>query len=104
MRPMTDKRTPTQNNAIHKYCDLAAETLNFSGFEMKAVLEKKAMDVPWSKETFKRCLWIPAQRALFNKEHSSELTTAEVDKVYQVLARFLSTEFGVDVAFPSKEE
>jgi len=61
---MREQRTLTQNRALHKYCELLAEALNDAGYEMKAVLAVKVVDVPWSKELVKEALWKPIQAAM----------------------------------------
>ena len=100
---MEEKRTSTQNNSIHLLCEMYAEALNDSGYEMKAVLAVKEVDVPWSKETIKEVLFKPIMLAMFDKKSTTELTTKEVSEVYETLNRHLASKFGVSVSFPSRE-
>ena len=53
---MPQRKLP-QNSALHKYFELLADALNDAGYDMKAVLEKKEVDVPWEGEMVKRVLW-----------------------------------------------
>jgi hypothetical protein len=95
------QRTITQNKALHRYFELLAEALNDAGYEMKAVLAVKSVDVPWNKETIKEVLWKPIQEAMTNKDSTTELNTVDVSEVYQVLDRHIAQNFGVHVPFPS---
>lgn len=36
-------------------------------------------------------------------ESTTELTTTDIDKIYEILNRHISEKFGVEVDFPSKE-
>ena len=98
------QRTLPQNSALHKYFELLADALNDAGYDMKAVLEKKEVDVPWDGEMVKRVLWKGIQIAKFDKESTTKLETDEVNKVYEILDRHISSHFGVHVEFPSYEE
>lgn len=98
------KRTETQNNSLHLYFRLLAEELNDSGQEMKIALPKiRQTDVPWTEETIKECLWRPIQDAQLRKKSTTQLTTSEVNKIYETLNRHLGERLGVHVPFPSIE-
>jgi len=97
------KRTPTQNNALHKYFELLADALNDAGLDMKRTL-RQDIDIPWTKETIKEYLWKPIQRAQVMKGSTTELNTSEVSKIYETLNRHLGEKTGVFVPFPSVEE
>lgn len=96
-----DKRTLQQNKSLHKYFDLLANELNDAGLDMKKVI---TVDVPWSAETIKEWIWKPVQKAQLLKESTTEMTTAEVNKVYETVNRLMAEKFGVSVPFPSDEE
>ena len=95
-------RTSTQNKALHKYFELLADELNSAGLDMKKTL-KQTVDIPWSKETVKDYLWRPIQNAQLEKESTTELTTDEINKVYEVLNRHLGEKLQIHVPFPSSE-
>ena len=96
------QRTKQQNKALHKYFTLLAQTLNEAGYDMKRTL-KKDVDIPWQPSTVKDFLWRPIQEAYLQKESTTELTTKDIDKVFDVLNRHLGEKLGVHVAFPSIE-
>ena len=91
--------TSQQNKALHVGFQLLAEALNDSGYEMKAVLAVKNIDIPWTKESVKEVLWRPIQLAMTEKG-STELGITEVSDVWDVLLRHLGENFGVTVEFP----
>ena len=95
--------TRTQQNALHKGFELLAEALNDAGYEMKAVLAVKEVDVPWTKESVKEVLFRPIMSAMTEKGSTTELGTVEVSEVWDVLNRHLGENFGVTVPFPSDE-
>jgi len=102
---MTDKqRTLLQNRSLHKWYELMADALNDAGFDMKKTLEAIGdAEIPWSKETVKEVLWRQIQIALINKESTRDLTTAEIDEVFVVVAENIAKGTGVYVDFPHIE-
>lgn len=97
------KRTLKQNKALHLYLTLLSKELNDAGLDMRQVL-KPTVDIPWTMENSKEYLWRPIQHALKLKKSTTELTTAEVSQVYDILNRHISEKFGIYVPFPSIEE
>lgn len=95
------QRTITQNAAMHKLFELLAVALNDSGYEMKKVLLENEIEIPWSPSTVKECLWKPVQKIMTDKISTAEQSTVDVNEVYNVLDRHLSSKFGVHVEFPS---
>ena len=102
---MTDhpKRSESQQAAIEVFCRELAEALNDAGYEMKAVLAVKKVDVPWTQESVKEVLFKPIVKAMLNKDSTTKLNTDEVSKVYEVLDRHMSENFTIHVEFPSRE-
>lgn len=100
MRP-SKKRTLTQNKALHLYFQLIADRLNDAGLDMKKVLTN--VDIPWSQNAVKEYLWRPIQQAQLQKTSTTELTTKDIDPVFETLNRHLA-QFGVTEAFPSIAE
>lgn len=97
------QRTLRQNRALHKMFGLLAEVLNDSGYDMRRTL-KQDVEIPWSTETVKEFLWRPIQNAQLNKESTTELTTKDIDAVFETLNRHLGDKLGVHVPFPSIDE
>ena len=94
-------RTPTQNNSIHKYCELLAEALNGAGYTLTVKVIRE-VEVPYTKENVKDYIWRPVQIALFQIASSKDLTTKQVSEVYEALNLFLIERFCVYVPWPEK--
>jgi len=102
---MTDqlkKRTLQQNKALWKYFELLADELNSGGYDMRKTL-KHTIDIPWDKNTICEFIWRPVQEAQLGKKSTTDLTTSEIDKIYETINRYLGEKTGVFVDFPSDE-
>lgn len=97
------QRTSLQNRSLHLFFTLLAQELNEAGYDMKKVL-KPSVDISWTKENIKEYIWKPIQEALKLKKSSTELTTAEVSQVWEVINRHLGEKLGIHVPFPSVEQ
>jgi hypothetical protein len=95
------QRTIQQNKALHKYNTNLSEALNDAGLDMKKVL-KPHVDIPWTPEAIKEHIVKPVTKAMFNKDSTADLTTIEMQKVYEVVNRHISEKFGVSVDWPSR--
>ena len=95
------QRTSAQNNALHKYFELIADELNEAGLDMRVVL-KPEIEIPWSKDTIKDYLWRPIQIAQLQKVSTIQLTTRDLDKVFDTFNKHIG-KFGIFIPFPSIE-
>lgn len=98
------KRTTTQNAAMHKYFELMAQALNDAGYsysDFVELVEEKGNQVAWTESNFKETGWRLVQRAMFNKESTSDLETHEVTKVYEVINARFAELAGVSMNFPN---
>ena len=102
VRKIQNDRTNKQNNSLHLYCYLLATALNNAGLDVRKVL-KPEIAIPWTTNGVKNLLWRPVQIARLEKKSTTELTTAEVNIIYNILNLHLSEKFGIHEAFPSKE-
>ncbi len=100
---MTMPRTDQQRKAIEVYCRELAEALNDAGYEMKAVMEVKDVDIPWTQKSVKEVLWRPIQIAMKDKVSTTEIEKLDVSDIYRVLDRHISSNFGVHIEFPNQE-
>lgn len=96
------QRTSQQNKALHVYFQLVADILNDAGLDMRAVL-KPEVEIPWSRNTVKDFLWRPIQEIQLRKKSTTELTTKEIDLIFDTMNRHLA-KHGIHQAFPSIEE
>ena len=97
------KRTLQQNKALHKLFTQMSDTFNTLGLDMRVVL-KPEIKILWTPEAVKRELFKPVMKAMYGKESTTELTTSEVSKVYEQIAKLIGEKFGVEIEFPSKEQ
>lgn len=100
-----EQRTSQQNKALHKYLTLVAQELTNQGQTMQEVVKhiRKAEITP-TMHTIKEIVWKPLQEIILGKKSTTELTTAEVNKVYEVMSMWLAKEFQIDLPFPSNED
>lgn len=94
-------RTDLQNRSMHKYFEMLAEALNDAGWDMKRTL-KEEVSIPWTKESVKNHLWRPVQEVMLDKESTTELDTADPNKVYEVVSRHIAEKTGVHVEWPCR--
>ena len=97
------QRTTQQNRALHLYFKLLAQELNDAGLDMRKTL-KPEIDIPWTPNTIKEYIWRPVQLAQLRKQSTTELTSDEIDKVWETLNRHFGEKFGLYVEFPSIEK
>lgn len=95
-------RTMQQNKALWKYFEALAQEFSDHGLDMKKVL-KPEIDIPWNKDTICEFLWKPIMKIQTGKESTTELTTKEIDQVYNTINRHLGETFGIHVEWPSLE-
>lgn len=96
------QRTNQQSRALHLLFKELAVELNSRGLDLRAVL-KPGIEIPWDERLVKEHLWKPLQEVMLGKESTTELTTAEVNKVWEVLDRHLLQKHEINMRFPSKE-
>lgn len=99
------KRTDSQRKALEVFFKLLAEKLNEAGLDQREVL-KPSIAIPWTQEAIKNQLWRPIQKALTNKQSTTELDkVSEIDQIHSVLLRHLGEKFGLDyIEFPHDPE
>lgn len=96
-------RTSQQNKALHVLFNLLANNLNEAGLDMRKTL-KPTVEIPWSGSSVKEYLWRPIQKAQLNKQSTTELTTVEIDQVFDTINKHLGEQFGLHTPFPSIEQ
>jgi hypothetical protein len=98
------ERTPKQNNSLHLYLEQVSEALDREGFTIQDVVKAiRKAEIRPTKNALKEVVWKPLQKIILGKESTTELTTAEVDKVYEIFNRWLGQEFQIHIPFPTNE-
>ena len=102
---MDKKRTPIQNNSLHRYCELVATALNDAGLNIEEVLQHFTMELDWDKNTVKDIIWRTAQKRMLRKISTTELNKHEdITRVWEACNRFLA-KLGVEsIPFPHDPE
>lgn len=99
---MSEKaRTLKQNASLHKYCSLLADEFAARGLDMKAVL-KPDVEIPWTTESVKNHIWRPVQEIMLDKESTTELSTTDIDAIYQVVSKHLAEKHGISIPYPDR--
>ena len=96
------KRTDLQNRALHKYFQKLADALNDAGLDVRHTL-KEDIDIPWNALLIKDYLWRPIQELQLKKRSTTELSTTDIDKIFETITRHLGEKFGIFVDFPSEQ-
>ena len=99
---MDKPRTDQQNRALHLYFSHLADILNDAGLDMRKVL-KPSISIPWTPQTIKENLWKPVMEFQLQKSSTTEMTTKDIDVVYDTINRHLGEKFGITVEFPGIE-
>ena len=94
-------RSNLQNAALHKYFEIISNQLNEMGitFNYQGITGKE-LELNYTPSLVKEMIWRPIQKALFEKESTTQLTTQEINQIIDILTKFFS-ERGVYIAFPS---
>ena len=95
------ERTDAQNRSMHKFFRDVADTLRASGLDVRTTL-KEDFELEWSEGLVKEILWRTAQKIVFDKISTKDLTTKEVTEVYDMVNRFLA-KHKIHVPWPSIE-
>lgn len=92
-------RTSAQNRSLHKYCTEVATELNNSGIAQSVFY--KNIEADYTMENIKE-LWRSFARIKYGKKSTTELTTQEINAVYDEVNRHIA-QFGIHCAWPSQE-
>ena len=95
------QRTLLQNRSLHLAFSQMAKILNEYGLNSDDKIID--IDIPWSCETVKEMLWRPVQQALLGKSSTTELSTTDIDKVFEVIVKAVAEKTGEVLEWPSME-
>lgn len=97
-----NKRTLTQNAALHKYFSMLSDELNDAGYDARTFF-KEGISVPFTAEIVKDNLWRPIQKAVLGVESTTDPKRLEYGQVYDVLNSYLINEKNIFVQWPCRE-
>lgn len=95
-------RTTRQNRALHKWYSLVAHNMKEQGLSMQKVL-KPTYEITPTMTLIKDCIWRPVQLTMTGKESTTEITTKELQDIYQVIDTNFLGKWQIDLPFPSAE-
>lgn len=95
-------RTLKQNSSIHLYFNHLAQELNDAGLTVERTLTKP-LEIPWNETLIKELMWKRILKAQLNKDSTTEMTTKEINMVFEVITKYLAENFGIVVELPSIE-
>ena len=93
------QRSLAQNRALHKYCQELAIELNNAGIGIDVFM--KNIEADHTMESVKS-LWRAFAKAKYGKSSTAELTTSEINAIYDEVNRHIA-QFGIYMSFPSQE-
>lgn len=89
-------RSDRQSRAMHLWCTEVARELNDRGIDMRVLV--KNLQVSHTKDSVKG-IWKAIGEAKYGKKSTTQLTSKEIDEVYDEFNKLLS-EHDVHIAFP----
>lgn len=97
-------RTLPQNAALHKYCADISGKMNDAGFTQRQLVGKfkEGFELPVTMDMIK-AIFREVGSAMYGKESTAELTTIEIQKVYQVVDQRFGEITGCRAEWPSIE-
>lgn len=77
--------------------------MNAAGYGVLKIIK---VDMPWTPELVKEALWRTVQMAMFSKQSTTELSTKDIDKIYDVINRAVAerTNGNIHIPWPSEEQ
>jgi len=98
-------RTSQQNRSLHLYLTMMANAFNDSGIDNKMLMDtfKQEFSIPvtatFLKEVFRKIMG-----GMFDKKSTTELSTTEMVKVYDVFNMGMGEKCGISRPWPHKKE
>jgi hypothetical protein len=97
-------RTLKQNASLHKLFQHISDELTELGHTFKFEgINIKSIDIPYTPAIVKECIWKPLENALLEKSSTTELTSNDIEMIFDVLCKWFG-EKGVHIVWPSESE
>lgn len=103
--PHPKQRTLSQNSALHLYLTQVAAELDRQGHTMQDVVQKiTKVEIKPTMHNVKEMIWREIQKAQLGKDSTTFLNKQEdIDKVYEVMNKWLGTYFEIHIPWPNDE-
>ena len=86
----------TQFKAMHRWFELIAKQLNDAGMDQRRILKESVL-IEWDKDSVKRNLWKPVQKAMTGKESTKDIDGTESGNIQETLCRHFGEKFGIEL-------
>ena len=96
-------RTLKQNDCLHEYCKQLSEALNDAGYDFN---DGKVIRLPvaFTADNVKEAMLKKVMVSLYpGKTSTTQLSTVEMQDVYENLNRFTSSSWGIGLEWPSHD-
>lgn len=80
-------RSEAQNNSLHLFFSQLSDEFNEKGIEMPRVIRLPLFFTPYAVKDY---IWRPAQISMFGKKSTTQITTMEINKIYDVINKVVS--------------
>lgn len=103
MEIKTEKlRSNRQSAALHLMFRQLADELNNSGLTVMKTL-KQETEIMWNEVMIKELIWRPIQKAMTGKSSTTAISTADINKIFEVIAKYMAEKHSLIINFPSIE-
>lgn len=103
LKAVKKTRSNQQNRALHLFFTFISQELNEMGMEFTYIgLNTPEISLMYTPELVKNMVWRPIQIALFEIESTTKLNTDQMNKIIDVITKFLGDK-GVVIEFPNIE-
>lgn len=104
VKKVVETRTSQQNRAFHKWLTMLAEELNARDYTQDKLLNeiKFKVEIPVTPTQIKDIFRAAAQ-AMFQVESTADLTTVQIQQVYDAVDKRFAETTGITVAWPSEK-
>ena len=92
------QRTTLQNRSIHLWFEQVEQAAAEEGLTFDQIV-MESVELPVTKELMKE-LWKAVQYKLYGTDSTKEMTTDQVDKIFDVLNKHLGQVAGIYVPYP----
>lgn len=94
------RRTLQQNKCLHSYFQQLADELNAAGYDLRTTIK---VPVAFTGHNVKELMAKPVMNALYpDKDSTAELSTQELQYLYEVLNNMTAEKFGISLQWPDR--
>ena len=98
------RRTLTQNNCIHAYCEILSDSLNEAGWYQMQFMQamQTGAEVPWFPGAVKENVWRKIQIPMTGIQSTADISTVQCSQVYDFVSKNVAKISGVSVPWPNR--